>query len=175
MAWVAGADVTTGDLITAAQWNNYLGATGSLEHLGTPELWVPASSWYDNSGAVWSAPTWDAAELKEADDRAYMYFKVPDIFASLAEAVIVVRPLATQAAADWDIYANYGATGENYIIHTESDLATTYNVTNNQFFEVNASGILTALAAGDHVQLILINKNSAHDVGVFGFFMRYNA
>jgi len=33
MAWVAGNDVTTGDLITAAQWNNYLGATGSLEYL----------------------------------------------------------------------------------------------------------------------------------------------
>lgn len=33
MAWVAGADVSTGDLITAAQWNNYLGASGSLEYL----------------------------------------------------------------------------------------------------------------------------------------------
>lgn len=35
MAWVAGNDVTTGDLITAAQWNNYLGVTGSLEYLKT--------------------------------------------------------------------------------------------------------------------------------------------
>ena len=35
MAWVAGADVTTGDLITAATWNNYLGATGSIEYLKT--------------------------------------------------------------------------------------------------------------------------------------------
>ena len=35
MAWVAGADVTTGDLITSAQWNNYLGATGSIEYLKT--------------------------------------------------------------------------------------------------------------------------------------------
>lgn len=33
MAWVAGADVSTGDLITAATWNNYMGATGSLEFL----------------------------------------------------------------------------------------------------------------------------------------------
>lgn len=35
MAWEAGADVTTGDLITAAQWNSYLGATGSIEYLKT--------------------------------------------------------------------------------------------------------------------------------------------
>lgn len=33
MAWTAGADVTTGDLITAAQWNSYLGVSGSLEYL----------------------------------------------------------------------------------------------------------------------------------------------
>lgn len=33
MAWVAGADVSTGDLISAATWNNYLGAAGSLEYL----------------------------------------------------------------------------------------------------------------------------------------------
>jgi len=33
MGWTAGSDVTTGSLISAAQWNNYLGATGSLEYL----------------------------------------------------------------------------------------------------------------------------------------------
>ena len=35
MGWTAGADVTTGDLITAAAWNSYLGASGSLEYLKT--------------------------------------------------------------------------------------------------------------------------------------------
>lgn len=33
MSWNAGADVTTGDLITASQWNNYLGADGSVDYL----------------------------------------------------------------------------------------------------------------------------------------------
>jgi len=33
MAWVAGADVSTGQLITAAQWNNYMGTSGSLTYL----------------------------------------------------------------------------------------------------------------------------------------------
>lgn len=33
MGWTAGADRSTGDLITAANWNNYLGTSGSLEYL----------------------------------------------------------------------------------------------------------------------------------------------
>ena len=40
MAWVAGADRLTGDLITSAQWNNYLGATGSLEYLKGRFHWL---------------------------------------------------------------------------------------------------------------------------------------
>jgi len=43
MAWVAGADRLTGDLITSAQWNNYLGATGSLEYLKGRFNWLAAS------------------------------------------------------------------------------------------------------------------------------------
>ncbi len=30
MTWTNGATVTTGDLITAANWNSYLGGTGSI-------------------------------------------------------------------------------------------------------------------------------------------------
>ena len=33
MGWYAGENVNTGQLITAAQWNNYLGADGSLNYL----------------------------------------------------------------------------------------------------------------------------------------------
>jgi len=35
MAWYDGVDVATGDLITAANWNNYLGLTGSIMYLKT--------------------------------------------------------------------------------------------------------------------------------------------
>ena len=35
MAWVDGIDLTTGDLVTEADWNNYMGGTGSLEYLKT--------------------------------------------------------------------------------------------------------------------------------------------
>lgn len=35
MSWVAGTDILTGSLVTSAQWNNYMGAAGSLEYLKT--------------------------------------------------------------------------------------------------------------------------------------------
>ena len=35
MGWNAGVTRTTGDLITAADWNKYLGASGSLDYLKT--------------------------------------------------------------------------------------------------------------------------------------------
>lgn len=35
MSWIAGADVTTGTLITASTWNNYMGTAGSIEYLKT--------------------------------------------------------------------------------------------------------------------------------------------
>ena len=35
MAWTAGVTRTTGDLVTAANWNAYLGASGSLDYLKT--------------------------------------------------------------------------------------------------------------------------------------------
>jgi len=35
MAWTGGVTLATGDLVTEAMWNNYLGAAGSLEYLKT--------------------------------------------------------------------------------------------------------------------------------------------
>ena len=35
MTWTAGATKSTGDLIDAATWNNYMGAAGSIEYLKT--------------------------------------------------------------------------------------------------------------------------------------------
>ena len=176
MGWTAGADVSTGDLYTSAMHNNYLGATGSLEYLGDKELWVSVSGWFDDSagtdkpleylGAFAVAPSlW-------ANDVAFLNFRCPENFGTLTEAKIVVIPIATQAAADWDTTSAYGASGESYGTHVESNTVSTYNVTANILFEVDVSGILTALAASDYVGLRLYNKNDAHDVDVIGFFMR---
>ena len=49
MGWTAGSDVSTGDLITAAQWNNYMGASGSLEYLKGVATEFASGSYAGNS------------------------------------------------------------------------------------------------------------------------------
>lgn len=44
MSWYAGEDVSTGQLITAARWNQYNGANGSLEYLKGRFNWKSSTS-----------------------------------------------------------------------------------------------------------------------------------
>lgn len=57
MGWNPGANVITGDLITAAVWNSYLGATGSLEYL---------QSWQQNDATA--ARAIDGTIYQNTDD-----------------------------------------------------------------------------------------------------------
>lgn len=52
MAWTAGVTRTTGDLITAAQWNSYLGAAGSLDYLKGEADKLPTVSFSAPSRAI---------------------------------------------------------------------------------------------------------------------------
>jgi len=52
MAWVSGEDVSTGELITAAQWNNYMGASGSMEYLKTEADRIPTISHAEPARAI---------------------------------------------------------------------------------------------------------------------------
>jgi len=113
------------------------------------------------------------AQLYDANDAAYVSWKCPGNFSSITTAVMVLIPQVTQAAADLDIYTQYGAIGEAYTTNAESDTASTYNLTQWQLFGVDFSGVLAALAADDYVACVLWLGNSAHDVDVVGFHMKY--
>lgn len=82
---------------------------------------------------------------------ALVVFKVPNDFDSITSAEFIVIPKETEAAAHWDVLSDYGAVGQAYNIHNEQDIATDYNVTANQLFAVDISGILSALVANDYV------------------------
>lgn len=101
-------------------------------------------------------------------------FVVPSDFNVLTEAVFVVIPKVTQAVADWDIASDYAAIGEAYNTHSEADAATTYNVTLNQLFEVDISGILSSIVAGDNVGISITLANAAHDVDILGIRLKSN-
>ena len=59
-------------------------------------------------------------------------------------------------------------------MHSEADAASTYNVTLNQCFEVDISGILTALATGDYVGIRLTVSTAGHDVFMVGIRFKYS-
>lgn len=131
----------------------------------------------------WSSVTYGTLMTRQGDytvarlaawsDYATMVFHVPHDFVTITDAYIVVIPRMTNAAARWDIYSDYAAVGEAYNNHSEADGLTSYNVTDDQIFEVDISGILTSLAAGDYVGIRMILMDANHDVDVLGVRFKY--
>ena len=177
MAWTDGVDRATGYVVTAANWNSYNGTTGSLQHLhDNRELWVPVTA--SNQDGIFVAiqgiDTCPMSALLDAiNDYALISFRCPNDFTTLVEAKIVVGVVATQAAANWDISSRYSGVGESLWAHSGSDTTTTYNVTANKIFAVNAAGLLASLAAGDYVGLKLLLGTAAHTLVVIGAFIRW--
>jgi hypothetical protein len=138
----------------------------------TKEFYVPCTTVSD-VGILSYYGSHPVAQLTIATDSAFISFRIPHDYNSIVVASIVVIPKFTTAGANWDIYSNYAQVGESYQAHNESDAATTYNVTNNQIFEVNIAGILTSLTANDIVGIKITQSNSSHDVNVLGVRFKY--
>ena len=105
-------------------------------------------------------------------ETAGVIFKCPHDFTSITSAEIIIIPEDTNANADIDIASDYGAAGEAYNTHSGSDAATTYNLTQNQIYALDVSGILGSLAANDHVGITLDEKDT-NTIHVIGFRLRY--
>lgn len=144
-----------------------------ITNLLTKEFFVPATG-YENGAGVSVYGRFAAQRLDDVNERAMTSFAIPSDFHSIVEAVLVVIPNVTHAAAEWSIHSSYGAVGENYSTHAETDNVTTYNVTNAQTFEVDISGILTALAADDYVGIMFQQGAAGHNVSVVGVRFKYN-
>ncbi len=145
----------------------------TIANLLTKEFFTPATG---TSTGVASASTgrYAAVLLNASGEDAYTTFTIPDDFNAMVEAVVIVAPAATQAAANWDIYSTYNAIGEDDSGTLESDLASTYNVTNDELFEVDISGVLSALAKGDVVGIFFRQSTAGHNVDVLGVRFKYN-
>ncbi len=178
VTWTAGVDRPTGTLMTAAIVNSYLGTNGSLNYLKQKELWVPCTVANLTGGTVPSPLEgiggMPGAKLIVADDEAAIGFKCPYDFVAIISAFVVVNPRASQASANWDVYTSYGTIGQAYTTHSANDTTTTYNVTLSQLYGVNIASLLSSLAAEDIVGIRFVLSDSAHDVTVLGFYMKYN-
>lgn len=179
MGWTTPADIVTGHTVTASEWNDAVGETGNTKYLydgkADKAIWVPAT-YLRQAGSdrsIDDVGDFPAAYMTANDDKAAVSFRCPSDFTSITEAYLLVIPKATQGSANWDTTSDYAAVGEAYNTHSESNTASTYNVTDDQLFKVDVSGILTSLAADDFCGIAIQIKDATHDAALVGFWMKY--
>lgn len=98
-------------------------------------------------------------------------FIVPNDFASLTDAVVVIIPDATETA-QWDLDASVAAVGEDYNSDTRQTLNETQAVTVNDLTDLDISASLTGLAANDYVAVRFVSNTST--LRVIALRIRYN-
>lgn len=80
-------------------------------------------------------------------------FFVPADFSSLVSAVVVVIADNTETT-QYDVVTDFGAAGEVHTANSDSLVNSTQAITVNEIEELDVSGALTGLAAGDYVGLV---------------------
>ena len=97
---------------------------------------------------------------------AYVGFHIPSDMHQIMQVKLIVIPDATQASANWDLAADYGAIGEAYNTHSETEAAATYNVTQNQFFNIDllAAGLLASAVTHDTGGVSITVSTAGHSV-----------
>jgi len=105
-------------------------------------------------------------------------FCVPSDFASLVscEVVGIISTGAAGAAKDIDLSSDYGAVGEAYNIHSETDTTTTYDFTGkaNQLASYSIAPVLSALSAGDYVGFDIDHNGIGGAIDYIGIKLVYN-
>ena len=106
---------------------------------------------------------------------AYIPVHAPDGMQQLMSFHIHVIPQATQANADWNLATDYASTGQPYNTHSEADAAATYNVTDLEDFEIDATtvGMFAAMVAGDWGGISLTVGTAGHNVCVVFGHLKY--
>jgi len=144
---------------------------GSAPGSPTKEIFIPVT--HNISGAMTFIDKYAVCRTDAAGEFCSMNFYVPDDFSSITEAVVVVAVRATQASANWDVFVSYAAVGQAHTTHAAEDSSSTYNVTAIQIFEIDISGELGSLAAGDYVGVRFMNSTTGHDADVIGVRLKY--
>ena len=152
--------------ITAAQFNNL-----RTDLINGQEVFVPVTFATD----LRANGAWPIGRLDATAEVTLIVFHVPTGFTAITKAVIVATPQATQASADYDYSLEYGGANQAYNTHTGSDTATTYNATSGTVLEIDISGQLGSLAAGDYVAVEVKIGTVGHDLDVHGVLFQWTA
>jgi len=98
---------------------------------------------------------------------AYFTFEIPHDFVSMSSCVVEVFSDKTVTDKDIDIDSNYGSLSEDYNVHSENDHASTYSFTADKHTDIDVSGILSNIVAGDRVAISIVNNESSITLKVY--------
>ena len=114
---------------------------------------VPAIACYNATDVSYQNAVWRGWEMIDAKEcRCYGHFMTPADFASALTANPIFIPAGTGNVRVQND-ANYGADGQAYSTHSDSQGLDTEAVTNNQLDSMTTALSLASLASGDFVQL----------------------
>lgn len=97
-------------------------------------------------------------------------FKVPDDFAALTECVVLIIPDVSETV-QWDVTVGIAAVGEAFNNDEGSTLNSTLAVTLSELTELDVSGPLGSIAAGDYVGMSFASDTTS--LRVVGLLFRY--
>jgi len=104
-------------------------------------------------------------------------FGAPIDFSHLASLYLVAIPPAGAAEPDVDIdlYSHYGAVGELYNTHSESDTTTLYDFTNqaNKITKIDITHLFSNLSGGDICGLCIDHQGTPGTIHYLGICMVY--
>ena len=138
--------------------------------LKAKELSVPVTFATD----LTSSNSYPVGAINAAADIACMYFQVPADFSSITEAVVIRVAVAT-ATHRLNYYSDYGGVGQSYTTHSESLLDQDTAEAAGLIYEEDISGILSSLAASDHVGIkVTGDATNIPNVRVLGLRLTYS-
>ena len=146
---------------------------GSIPGAPTQEIFIPVTLASNGAAMIQTGAYGPGCQTDADNERCHVYFFVPADFSSVTSVVMVVIPDATKSDAWWKISTEYGAIGQAPDAHAGGDASTTYNVVHDVLFEVDLSGTLGSMAAGDYVGVMML-QNTADELGTFlGVRLKY--
>ena len=148
----------------------YINGVAQVGAAPTKEFFAHAG----NGDELYTFHSFPGYRIDAQDENAEIGFYVPQDFTSITEAVVVIYAVAT-ATHRFHFYSSYGAEGEALNTHGAGVDDQDVVMTASFVHEVDISGILADLAAGDYVGIVVWGADvNVPNVMVMGVRLKYS-
>lgn len=158
----------------AAQESKRITIANLLAGVGgaTKEFFLPITI-VKHSGSAQAWGDFPVIKLDAAGEYIHFTFKCPHDFTTLTHCKVVFLVKSTPTI-DWTAITDFGANGEAYNIHSDSDTADDLALT-EVISEIDISGALTGLVADDYVGVkFTLDAISVQYILVIGLVFKYS-